>query len=103
MPTYSFIDTDTGEEFESFMKISEREQFLKENPHIQPLVTAPALVSGVSTSSTNRVPEGFKEVLSKVAEAHPTSEVANRYGKKSIKEVKTREIVKKHVEKITKS
>jgi hypothetical protein len=41
-------------------------------------------------------------VLSKVAEAHPTSTFADRYGKKSIKDVKTRQIVKKHVDKITK-
>lgn len=101
MPTYNFLDTETGEEFESFMSISARETFLKENPHIQPVVTAPAIVSGVSTSTSNRVPDGFKEVLSKVAEAHPTSEVGQRYGRKSIKEVKTREIVKKHVQKLT--
>lgn len=99
MPTYNFLDTETGEEFESFMSISARETFLKENPHIQSVVTAPAIVSGVSTS--NKVPDGFKEVLSKVAEAHPTSEVGQRYGRKSIKEVKTREIVKKHVQKLT--
>lgn len=100
MPKYSFVDTKTGEEFESFMSISARETYLKENPHIQPVVTAPAIVSGVSTSTSGKVPEGFKEVLSKVAEAHPASEVAHRYGKKSIKEVKTREIVKKHVQKM---
>jgi len=29
MPTYRFIDTETDEVFESFMKISEREEFLK--------------------------------------------------------------------------
>lgn len=103
MPTYSFIDTETGEEFDSFMSISARETYLKENPTIKPLVTAPAIVSGVSAStSNNKVPEGFKEVLSKVAEAHPASVVADRYGKKSIKEVKTREVVRKHIEKMKK-
>jgi hypothetical protein len=70
-----------------------------ENPHIQPIIHAPALVSGVSTS--NRVPDGFKEVLSKVAEAHPSSTVAERYGKKTIKEAKTDQVVKKHVERVT--
>jgi hypothetical protein len=62
------------------------------------------LVSGVSTSNAkqNKVPDGFKEVLSKVAEAHPTSAIAEKHGRKSIKDVKTREIVKKHVDKITK-
>lgn len=99
MPTYSFINNDTGEEFDMFMRISEREEYLKTNPNIQPIVTAPAIVSGVA--GQRRVPDGFKDVLSKVSEAHPTSEVAKRHGKKSIKQVKTDQIVKKHVEKIT--
>ena len=102
MPTYSFLNTETGEQFDSFMSIAAREDYLNENKHIQTLVTAPAIVSGVSTSMQNRVPDGFKEVLSKVAEAHPTSTVGERYGKKSIKQVQTEQIVKKHVDKITK-
>ncbi len=99
MPTYEFLNTKTGEEFEVLMKISEREEYLKNNPHIQSIITAPALVSGVSTSNSRsgRVPSGFNEVLSKVAEAHPTSKVAQRFGKKSIKQVKTEQIVKKHL------
>ena len=105
MPTYEFVDTKTGEEFEVFMKISEREEFLKENPHITPILTAPSIVTRVSTSngSNNRVPDGFKEVLSKVAEKHPNSSVADKHGRRSAKEAKTREIVKKYTDKITKN
>ena len=101
MPTYSFINTETGEEFDMFMSYSARENFLLENKNVQSRVTSAAIVSGVSTSTQYRVPNGFKEVLSKVAEAHPTSDVANKHGKKSIKQVKTEQIVKKHVQKIT--
>jgi len=101
MPTYNFLDTETGEMFESFMKISEREEYLKTNPTIQPVMTAPAIVSGVSTSTQNRVPDGFKEVLSKVAEAHRGSDFASKHLKKSIKEARTEQVVKKHVERIT--
>jgi predicted nucleic acid-binding Zn ribbon protein len=99
MPTYQFLNTQTGEEFEVLMKISEREEYLKNNPHIQTVLSAPALVSGVSTSNsrTGRVPSGFNEVLSKVAEAHPTSKVAQKHGRKSIKQIKTEQIVKKHL------
>jgi hypothetical protein len=105
MPTYEFLNSETGEEFERLMSISAREDYLKENPHIVPVISAPTIVSGVSTSNSKqgKVPDGFKEVLSKVAEAHPTSTVGQRYGKKSIKDVKTREIVKKHVSKIAKA
>ena len=95
MPTYSFHNTQTGEYFDSFMKITEREEYLKTNPHIQPIATAAAIVGGVSIK--DKVPDGFKEVLSKVSEAHPTSNVAKKHGKKSIKKLKTEQIVKKHL------
>lgn len=102
MPTYDFRDTNTGEVFEKFMSMSAKDEYLKENPHIQQTMTvAPSVVSGVSTSTQYRVPDGFKEVLSKVAEAHPTSQVADKHGRKSIKQAKTDQIVKKHVQKIT--
>ena len=95
MPTYQFYDNQTGEQFDAFMKISEREDYLKNNPHIRPIISAPALVTGVST--TNKVPDGFKEVLSKASEAHPTSPLAQRHGSKSSKQIKTESIVKKHL------
>ena len=97
MPTYNFLNIDTGEEFESFMKISEREEYLKSNPNIQSVITAPAIVTGVSISKQNRVPDGFKEVLSKISEAHPASDLADKHSKKSIKQARTEQIVKKHM------
>ena len=96
MPTYNFLNIDTGEEFESFMKISEREEYLKSNPNIQSVITAPAIVTGVSTSKQNRVPDGFKEVLSKISEAHPASDLADKHSKKSIKQARTEQVIKKH-------
>ena len=102
MPTYNFVDTETGEEFELFKKWSGRETFLKENPHIQPILTAPAIVSSVAGMGSHRVPDGFKEVLSKVAEKHPGSAVGEKYGRKSIKEARSAQVVKKHVDRITK-
>ena len=95
MPTYTFYNNQTGEQFDASMKISEREDYLNTNPHIKQVVTAPALVTGVTT--TNKVPDGFKEVLSKVSEAHPASPVAQKYGKKSSKQIKTEGIIKKHL------
>ena len=37
MPTYNFKNTDTGEEFEEIMSMSEREKFLEQNSHIKQL------------------------------------------------------------------
>ena len=94
MPTYNFIDTETQEEFEVIMKIAEREEFLKENPQVQPIISAPALISG--SGSYQKVPEGFKEVLSKVGEAHPDSRIGREYGNKTNAQVKARDIVDKY-------
>jgi hypothetical protein len=94
MPTYNFIDTETDEEFEVVMKIAEREEFLKENPQVQSIISAPALISG--SGSYQKVPEGFKEVLAKVGENHPDSKVGREYGNKTIAQVKARDIVDKY-------
>ena len=94
MPTYNFIDTETNEEFEVVMKIAEREEFLKENPQVQPVVSAPALISG--TSTYQKVPEGFKEVLAKVGENHPDSRLGREYGNKTNAQIKARDIVEKY-------
>jgi len=59
------------------------------------MLGATATVSGVSI--TGKVPDGFKEVLAKVSENHKQSSVANRHGKKSIKESQTQQIVNKHL------
>jgi len=94
MPTYTFEDTNTGEVFESMMRISERDEFMKDNPHIKQLITgAPMIVGG---QGGVRNDDGWKENMSRIAEAHPGSPFAERYGKKSTKEIKTREVLKKH-------
>ena len=95
MPTYDFKNKETGEEFEKFMSISAREEYLKENPQIQQMLGATSTVSGVSI--TGKIPDGFKDVLSKVAENHITSAVANAHGRKSMKELKTQQLVHKHI------
>jgi hypothetical protein len=100
MPTYKFLNTETNEEFDDFISISRKEELIKLNPHIQQVIEAPAFIS---SSSSNKVPDGFKEVLSKVADAHPDSALADRHRRKTIKEVRTREIVDKHYKKWKKS
>ena len=53
------------------------------------------IVAGVSGMSY-KSDQGWKETLSKVAEAHPQSALASEVGKKSIKQIKTEQVVKKH-------
>jgi hypothetical protein len=96
MPTYDFLNTETGETFEKFISLSGKDEYLKENPHIQQVhLGAMSIVSGVSI--TGKVPDGFKEVLSKVSENHKQSTVAKNHGKKGIKESQTQRLVDKHL------
>ena len=96
MPTYDFLNTETGETFEKFISLSGKDEYLKENPHIQQVhLGAMHIVSGVSI--TGKIPDGFKEVLAKVSENHKGSAVAAKHGKKTMNEIKTKQIVDKHL------
>lgn len=95
MPTYKFHNKNTGEVWEDFMGISASEKYLEENPHIERMVAgAPGLVGG--HGDRTKPDGGFKEVLSKIAEANPTSALANDYGKKDAKSVAVRNITQKY-------
>ena len=38
MPTYRFENTETGEIFEEWMYMAQKDPYLKENPHLKPLI-----------------------------------------------------------------
>ena len=96
MPTYDFLNTETNEVEEHFMTISAKENYLKDNPHMKQHYTkVPGIVSG-TISAGNVDNHGFTEVLQKVGEAHPGSEVQKEHTRRTAKEIKTRDIIKKH-------
>ena len=73
MPTYDFRNKDTGEVFEKIMKIAEREQYLLDNPNIESVITtAPAFAGDHITIKKDT---GFKEVLQRIHEKTPGSEL----------------------------
>mgnify|MGYP000844991337 CR=1 FL=1 len=95
MPLYDLMNTETGEYIEKMCSLSEKELFLKENPHFKQVVLgAPGLVGG--HGDRTKPDGGFKEVLSKISESNPNSALANTYGKKDSKSVKIRNAVQKH-------
>jgi hypothetical protein len=98
---YIFEDKNTGEVIEVSMPHTELDQYKVDNSHLKQIITAPHIVGGVNDRV--KTDDGFKSVLSKVAEAHPNSKLADRVGgNKSIKQIKTSAVVKKHVAKQTK-
>lgn len=100
---YTFIDTKTKKIVVHDLKISEYDAFKKANPRLERYHdSAPAVTFNGRTfrSLDAQTDNTWKEVLSKVAEKHKGSPLAEQYGKKTIKEVKTREVVAKHVKKM---
>ena len=96
MPTYRFYNSKTKTEFEDYMTISDMEKVTKKK-HIKLLVpTQMNIVSSVG-SVDSKTDSGFKEVLSKAAEAHPNSPLAERYGRKSVKQTQIDRVRKKHI------
>ena len=94
MPTYTFYNTKTDEQFDDFMSWSQRETYLKENPHIEPILTTAALVGD---HIVNRMDGGMKETFSRIAEAHPNSPLADRFvSSRNSKQKKIENIGKKH-------
>ena len=98
MPVYTFEDIKTKKEFTEHMSIAEMEEYLLKNKHIRQVIMPINIVSGIQ-GITHKNDQGWKENMQRIAEAHPTSALGQRYGKKSIKQVKTEQVIKKHLQK----
>jgi len=95
MPIYTFFNSKTKKVFTDMMTIAEKEEYLEKNKHIKQQLTNLNIVGGVSGMSY-RTDGGWKDNLSRIAEAHPNSPLAQQHRKRSVKEVKTEQAVKKY-------
>jgi len=95
MPTYRFYNSKTKEEYTDLMSISEMEQFIKKK-HIKLLPPTQLNIVSSTGSLDSKTDNGWKEVLSKVSEAHPASNLASQYGKKSVKDTQVDRVIKTH-------
>jgi hypothetical protein len=71
MPTYRFENTETGEIFEKWMLMAEKEPYLKENPHLKPLIPTQMNVGEVGEWRNKLVSKnpGWNDVLEKASKA----------------------------------
>lgn len=64
MPTYSFRSKETGEITEKILKMSEKDQYIKDNPDLEAVIlSAPVMTY---TSSGIMPDRGFSEVMDKI-------------------------------------
>ena len=100
MPTYIFKNMTTGEEFEKFMSMSEKETYLKQHATIAQLPNAINVVGDHVMGVGPKTDGGFEERMSQIAAAHPNSHLADKYKTgESHKKLKTKEVIKKHQKK----
>jgi predicted nucleic acid-binding Zn ribbon protein len=95
MPIYTFRNKKTGKEFDEMMSIADMEEYLDKNKHITQVIKGINIVSGVQGVSY-KTDGGWKENMQRIAEAHPNSALAKQYGKKSIKQSQTENVLAKH-------
>jgi hypothetical protein len=69
VPTYVFIDTETGETIEWFMSVSDREALLETCGRYKPVPTSAAIVDPIRLGTTK--PDNcFRERMSHIKEHH---------------------------------
>ena len=95
MPSYTFENKKTGKVWTDIMTIDEMEKYLNKNKNVRQIITSINIVAGVSGMSY-RSDKGWNETLSKIAEKHPQSKLAQDMGTKSTKQIKTEQVMKKH-------
>lgn len=74
MPTYVFRNKVSGEQTEKFMSLREREQYLQDNPDLEPVFGAPALVDPGHLGRL-KPSEGFRDVLRNIKKNNVGSKI----------------------------
>ena len=93
MPTYTIRNKQFGTEKDVLCSYSELQEMLKSDD-IEQVLSAPALVGD---HVVKRMDGGMKDTFSRIAEAHPNSPLAERFGDgKTNAQKKVREVAKKH-------
>jgi hypothetical protein len=99
---YTFLNKKTKKIETHEMKISEYDEFVKKHPNLQRYHDVAPRVAGSRGGEhlDAKTDNGWKEVLAKIGEQNPRSNLGDKYRKnKTIKEQKTNQIIEKHVKK----
>ena len=78
MPTYTFENIETGEEFEKELPMSDREKYLAENPNIRQILTKINIGDPVRMGITRPPSDFSKYVLGRVKETNPLGGAVER-------------------------
>ena len=71
MPTYTFVNDETGDTITDFMKYSEAQQFLEQHPGYKILPCAPL----ISYNDIKKPDNGFRDRLKEIKKSHHGSNI----------------------------
>jgi hypothetical protein len=71
MPTYRFLNNETGEEFEETMPMAEREEFLSKNSHLSQVFNNLNIGDSVRLGVTKPPADFMKGVVGRMQESIP--------------------------------
>lgn len=63
MPTYSFMNKETEEIEEIFMSFSQREEYLKNNPHMEQVILQAPAIGDSARLGIRRTDDNFNSLL----------------------------------------
>ena len=66
LPIYTFRNNTTGEEFTESMSISKRDEYLKENQHIEQLIVSAPLYGDAYRLGITKVPGDFRNLMNQI-------------------------------------
>ena len=81
MPTYDFKNKKTGKVYEKRMTIAERNQYVKDNPHLEQMITFPKIVSGVD--GLRKPDDSFRDILRNIDKKHKGGRKGNTMNQNS--------------------
>ena len=85
------------------LSIAEYDAYLASHPKLERWLESAPVISH-KPGFENKIPSGFKDVLQKIGETNPYTELGDNYRKnKTIKEIKTRDVVRNFAKKQAKS
>jgi len=70
MPTYLMQNINNSEEFEIFMSITERDEYLKSNPHITQLMSGTPAICDPIRLGLRKPDDAFRDRLKEIKKSH---------------------------------
>ena len=95
MPKYGWYDPETDKEFETDMKYEEMLQFKNDNPELEQRFNL-NFVSSQYTTTGGKMDDGWKEMLGRIADENPGSDMAEHGTRRTAKQVKTADAIAKN-------